>query len=71
MLVSRFATVLFIKNKNPREALAEAASNFYKKKPKNLDLFTIFLGPYLFPIFPVWSYPIGAHGTGKLALGAG
>ena len=28
--------ILFIKNKNPRKALAEAASNFYKKKPKNI-----------------------------------
>ena len=28
--------ILFIKNKNPRKALADAASNFYKKKPKNI-----------------------------------
>ena len=28
--------ILFIKNKNPRKALAEAASNFYIKKHKNI-----------------------------------
>ena len=32
--------ILFIKNKNPRKALAEAASNFYKKKPKNIIALT-------------------------------
>tara|TARA_Y100001958_G_C21239019_1_gene566212 strand:+ start:39 stop:2861 length:2823 start_codon:yes stop_codon:yes gene_type:complete len=28
--------ILFIRNKNPRKLLAEAASNFYNKKPKNI-----------------------------------
>ena len=28
--------ILFIHNKNPRKLLAEAASNFYNKKPKNI-----------------------------------
>ena len=32
--------ILFIKNKNPRKALADAASNFYKKKPKNIIALT-------------------------------
>jgi len=32
--------ILFVKNKNPRKALAEAASNFYKKKPKNIIAIT-------------------------------
>ena len=32
--------ILFIKNKNPRKALAEAASNYYKKKPKNIIALT-------------------------------
>ena len=32
--------ILFIRNKNPRKALAEAASNFYKKKPKNIIALT-------------------------------
>jgi len=30
------AKILFVKSKNPRNALAEAASNFYTKKPKNI-----------------------------------
>ncbi len=32
--------ILFIKSKNPRKLLAEAASNFYKKKPKNIIAIT-------------------------------
>jgi len=32
--------ILFIKNKNPRKALAEAAGNFYTKKPKNIIALT-------------------------------
>ena len=32
--------ILFIKSKNPRKALADAASNFYKKKPKNIIALT-------------------------------
>ena len=32
--------ILFIKTKNPRKALAEAASNFYTKKPKNIIAIT-------------------------------
>ena len=32
-------------------------------------LLPIFKGPYLFPIFPVWSYPIGAHGSSLFSLG--
>ncbi len=32
--------ILFIKRKNPRKALAEAASNFYTKKPKNIIAIT-------------------------------
>ena len=32
--------VLFIKTKNPRKALTEAASNFYTKKPKNIIAIT-------------------------------
>ena len=32
--------ILFIKSKNPRKTLAEAASNFYIKKPKNIIAIT-------------------------------
>ena len=40
ILVFTSPAILFIKNKNPRKALAEAASNFYKKKPKNIIALT-------------------------------
>ena len=32
--------ILFIKSKNPRKTLAEAANNFYIKKPKNIIALT-------------------------------
>ena len=38
-------SILFIKNKNPRKALAEAAGNFYKKKPKNIIALTVISAP--------------------------